>query len=197
MNDRVWNSGSPPHVGWWNASTRRMVHTWRWWDGKEWSLPAYPDYEAELAGAQAEWKAPDAGPTEWTDYYPENARVPRVAPTAVKRNPEYYYPSCALMSDDSPRASRHTLGPWQLLPAEPGVPYLRVRGVRLGGKYKIANVYTEYQFEAGQDHAIAKLISLAPTLLVMVKEARIRVTPDWLAASQSLIDAIEGAYGGN
>ena len=30
---------------------------------------------------------------------------------------------------------------WRILPAEAGVPYLRIRGTKLGGQYKVANVH--------------------------------------------------------
>ena len=35
---------------------------------------------------------------------------------------------------------KHTPGPWRVLPEEEGVPYIRIRAVALGQKYKIANV---------------------------------------------------------
>ena len=34
----------------------------------------------------------------------------------------------------------HTKGPWEILPEEHDKPYIRIRGTKLGGRYKIANV---------------------------------------------------------
>ena len=38
--ERIWHSGPPPHVGWWNASFDFVKgnNDWRWWDGKCWSI---------------------------------------------------------------------------------------------------------------------------------------------------------------
>lgn len=78
MSDRVWHKGPPPHVGWWNASSKKDKECWRWWDGKHWSIPvemgAYPPaYYAECKSVTSDHF--------WTDYWPENARVPRLDPT--------------------------------------------------------------------------------------------------------------------
>ena len=80
--EREWHSGPPPHVGWWNASNTEHPDTWRWWDGEKWSAPAFNDYSAKQAGVQANTEH-DLGLGKtivWSDYYPENARVPRVNP---------------------------------------------------------------------------------------------------------------------
>jgi hypothetical protein len=65
--------------------------------------------------------------------------------------------------------SRPTPGPWLVLPEEPGVPYIRIRGSRLGRLYKIANALlplaatdTEGIEEARRN---ARLIAAAPKLL--------------------------------
>lgn len=80
---RVWNSGPPPHVGWWNASIAQDENAWRWWDGVQWSDWAGPSYTAEDARA-AVLRLDYEGGIEWTDYYPEGARVPRVDPAAPR-----------------------------------------------------------------------------------------------------------------
>lgn len=62
---------------------------------------------------------------------------------------------------------KHTKGPWIVLPKEPGVPYLRIRGTVLGGRYKVANVHVmswHWRDEA-ESEANACLISAAPELL--------------------------------
>lgn len=79
MNKRTWHKGPPPHVGWWNASGIRHPEAWRWWDGKNWSFVAYASNSAKWAGKAAQMGHTDTG-IEWTDYYPKNARVPRVDP---------------------------------------------------------------------------------------------------------------------
>ncbi len=83
MTKRVWHKGPPPHVGWWNSRRRDCSNDmWGWWDGKGWSCFSYSSYSAKEAAEQAaERGAVYDGPgVEWTDYYPANARVPRIAP---------------------------------------------------------------------------------------------------------------------
>lgn len=77
---RVWHKGPPPHIGWWNASNGRYFIAWRWWNGKQWSVAAYPDYALRDIARVARKPNANQKLIEWTDYYPENARVPRVAP---------------------------------------------------------------------------------------------------------------------
>lgn len=75
-NVRVWRSGPPPAIGWWNASFNRSNDAWRWWDGNCWSLPAYPDYSADQAAAAAAQSRVKSHKHEvplWNDYWPENA----------------------------------------------------------------------------------------------------------------------------
>ena len=81
MTKRVWKKGPPPHVGWWNASTCKNLSVWRWWNGRCWSGfaldHATPKEAATIAARRSGgWPAL----IEWTDYWPENARVPRVKP---------------------------------------------------------------------------------------------------------------------
>lgn len=72
--------------------------------------------------------------------------------------------------------AQHTPGPWVALPEEVDKPYIRVRGTRLGGRYKIANVVTPvyegvHEKEAEETRANARLIAAAPELLVALQEA--------------------------
>lgn len=84
MTRRVWHKGPPPHVGWWNARLALLSceDKWGWWDGKGWSTFAYLSLSADQVGGRASEKgAIYSGPgVEWCDYWPENARVPRVKP---------------------------------------------------------------------------------------------------------------------
>lgn len=75
-----WHSGPPPHVGWWNASEVHDPDEWRWWDGKWWSIPQYPDDLTKMAEVAATWPETLGTPIKWRHYYPENARVPRINP---------------------------------------------------------------------------------------------------------------------
>lgn len=64
----------------------------------------------------------------------------------------------------------HTPGPWVTLPEEVDKPYIRIRGTRPGGRYKVANVITPvyegvHEREADETRANARLIAAAPELL--------------------------------
>lgn len=82
MTTRTWHKGPPPHVGWWNASYFRSDFSWRWWDGECWSHICYEFMNSREAKNEAK-KSLSIHGIEWTDYYPENARVPRVDPGAA------------------------------------------------------------------------------------------------------------------
>jgi len=76
MSKRVWKSGPPPHVGWWEASHYKYIGMWRYWNGKKWSF-WYGKYEIPP-------KKPPINVNQvifWNDYYPKNARVPRIDPS--------------------------------------------------------------------------------------------------------------------
>jgi len=78
MNKTKWNKGKPPHVGWWQTQS----NWWRWWDGSQWSYGASAHVTKTHAARIAKTKIPahNAPNIEWCDYYPINARVPRVQP---------------------------------------------------------------------------------------------------------------------
>lgn len=63
-----------------------------------------------------------------------------------------------------------TPGPWEIKPEEVDRPYIRIRGTRLGGRFKVANVlspdyYGVHHREADETRANARLIAAAPELL--------------------------------
>lgn len=65
---------------------------------------------------------------------------------------------------------QHTKGAWAVLAEECDKPYIRIRGTRLGVRYKIANVLTPTYDgvdgrEAKETRANASLIAAAPELL--------------------------------
>lgn len=67
-------------------------------------------------------------------------------------------------------ATKHTPGPWRALSEECDKPYIRIRGTKLGGRYKVANVLTPvydgvHQREAEETRANARLIAAAPEML--------------------------------
>ncbi|WP_353191375.1 hypothetical protein [Pandoraea pnomenusa] len=84
LKPRTWHKGPPPHVGWWNASLYQSLDVWRWWDGEQWSSEAYDDEDEQMAEFWARLPSGSQDLIEWTDYWPENARVPRVDPNEVK-----------------------------------------------------------------------------------------------------------------
>ena len=77
---RVWHSGPPLHIGWWNASLFHQENSWRWWDGKDWSHAAYDWSLIHVAVKKASLFGAHTDEVLWTDYWPENARVPRIDP---------------------------------------------------------------------------------------------------------------------
>lgn len=85
MNTRKWHSGPPPHIGWWNASRLELINIWRWWDGREWSWCVREDEPISTAVFNANIKQSYlVSGISWSDYWPENARVPRIDPRKAK-----------------------------------------------------------------------------------------------------------------
>lgn len=80
-----WCKGPPPHRGWWltRVYTDDDLFGWRFWDAG-WSLCVWEDEaegtSPELAGKMANTAArfPPCSCVEYSDYWPANARVPRV-----------------------------------------------------------------------------------------------------------------------
>lgn len=82
MINRIWHKGPPPHVGWWNASNLKNMFAWRWWDGSRWSAPAWATTSNTSIQSVANTPAV-AKDVEWTHYWPEGARVPRINPACA------------------------------------------------------------------------------------------------------------------
>ena len=82
--ERVWHSGPPPHVGWWNASNAKWNDTWRWWNGTSWSTFCTENMSLSSIARLAVHIEFNQQGIKWTDYWPENARVPRIDPGVSK-----------------------------------------------------------------------------------------------------------------
>lgn len=94
MTERTWHSGPPPHVGWWNASNYRCHDVWRWWNGVVWSTCCFDRNAADVAATHAvnaAWDVLQPG-IKWSDYWPENASVPRINPDDDKVTVEFRLP---------------------------------------------------------------------------------------------------------
>ena len=83
--------------------------------------------------------------------------------------------------------TEHTQGPWQVMPEEEGVPYIRIRGTVLGGRYKVANVHMETYEGAGEvwnekakreSRANARLICSAPEMLAALGDCLGNINPE-------------------
>ena len=81
----TWHKGPPPFVGWWKTKWERTDGiNWRWWNGELWSKCAlYDDYILTVMDKAN--KPSNFLPDEilWSDYWPENARVPRIDPRMI------------------------------------------------------------------------------------------------------------------
>lgn len=83
VKPRTWHKGPAPHIGSWNANSIRSEIIWRWRDGTRWRLPAGFNYAQQVAAIRARTLLVSTN-IEWTNYWPENARVPRVNPDEVE-----------------------------------------------------------------------------------------------------------------
>lgn len=86
-----WHRGPPPHVGWWATkhaldfpSSRSSLKWWRWFDGQHWSRYSLEYETAKAAAKNAEIIMWGTNEIQWCDYWPENARVPRIDPRKGK-----------------------------------------------------------------------------------------------------------------
>lgn len=70
----------------------------------------------------------------------------------------------------------YTPGPWIILPEEVDKDYIRIRGSRLGSRYKITNVITPtyqgiHEREAEETRANARLMAASPELFEFLCKA--------------------------
>jgi uncharacterized protein YeaO (DUF488 family) len=87
MSKRTWNKGYPPFTGWWCTKIGPIADLWRWFDAEKrtWSISAATFYTAEMAArCAAEDALALSDLIEWTNYWPKNARVPRIDPRRTR-----------------------------------------------------------------------------------------------------------------
>ena len=79
-----WDKGEPPHAGWWNVQwgeENPPSCAWRFWNGEFWSAVCYSWTSQHLIDTYGgERPLVTSGEIVWCDYWPRNARVPRVKP---------------------------------------------------------------------------------------------------------------------
>ena len=93
------------------------------------------------------------------------------------------------MPEQEQTAVSHTPGPWKLTGDSQRSPYFKIRGTRLGGKWKVANCpfIPEVFLDMAEAAANARLIAAAPDLL-----AALELMPlEHFADEQRDIDAAE------
>ena len=73
----VWLPTHPVKVGWYMASKDKDPRSWRWWNGRVWSLNVHSHRAASTAARRAKKEAPNQSYIQYTMYYPANARVAR------------------------------------------------------------------------------------------------------------------------
>jgi hypothetical protein len=63
-----WNKGAPPSIGWWPTKHFLNAHqgAYRWWDGEQWSWPAFAHESAEKAAYWAGKK--ENRNVEWAEW---------------------------------------------------------------------------------------------------------------------------------
>jgi hypothetical protein len=73
MSKTKWNKGAPPSVGWWPAchshKGKRNIRIIRWWDGKYWSVAAFPGFPAAEAADCVNFKAFGQNLIKWTERW--------------------------------------------------------------------------------------------------------------------------------
>jgi hypothetical protein len=74
MSKRTWYEGNPPSIGWYNACIYKLDDTWKYWNGKYWSMNVYEEDSIVIV---AQFSAlEDTSPNIiWTTFWPENPRV--------------------------------------------------------------------------------------------------------------------------
>lgn len=83
MSELKWKKGWPPFKGWWNMSPDRTPEEWRWVEPetKFISVMVFCWHKQAIAEAIASVRSDySIHELEYTDYWPEGARVPRIDP---------------------------------------------------------------------------------------------------------------------
>jgi hypothetical protein len=77
-----WNKGNPPSIGWWPTKNLLNGHqgAYRWWDGEQWSWPAFAHENSEKAAYWAAKKeySRTQEKIEWADRpsnWPDRSRT--------------------------------------------------------------------------------------------------------------------------
>lgn len=80
----TFHNGPPPFPGWWYTSSGidNEWRWWRWWDGESWSFGVSVGDDGIKAAETAMNKVYHtiAKCIKWCDYWPEDARCPRLNP---------------------------------------------------------------------------------------------------------------------
>jgi hypothetical protein len=172
--NRVWRKGPPPHVGWWNASTEKDSGIWRWWSGEYWS-PAVNQTSNPGDVLYASGRRGCQGAVRWNDYYPADARVPRVDPR----------PNDLAACAEAERARVRALG---------GVPAVGSRWRRMGATFEVLAV-TDFKDLLGKvqvPHVLLKRVDDAYTegrvecVRLNVFKAKAKAEP----AGESLVSSV-------
>lgn len=87
---QMWSKDEPPHMGWYLANPTRTDLSWRFWNGKCWSIVGLrgitPAEAAEIA------KLPECASANkqmwWSDFWPEGLVLNRSCPPAEDGQPE-------------------------------------------------------------------------------------------------------------
>lgn len=77
MAKKQWFSGPPPSLGWWPASIFKNENTFRWWNGKQWSVAVTKQHTAYAASYRARMLS-EVTSIRWKhrpDDWPERSRT--------------------------------------------------------------------------------------------------------------------------
>lgn len=85
---RTWAKGSPVHQGWYLANPTRTGLSWRFWNGKNWSMVGLRGMTAAQAAEAAKWPECEAAEKQmwWSDYWPEGLVLNRSCTPPAETN---------------------------------------------------------------------------------------------------------------
>ena len=92
---------------------------------------------------------------------------------------------------------KFTQGPWRVLPEECDKTYIRIRGTRLGERYKVANIITPVHegvlpLEAEETRANARLIKASPDMFILLYKLAIGMETIEIEEVKKLLLQING-----